>query len=176
MRQVLEALAYLQVRGLIHRDLKPENIMLANKSTSETSIEISVVDFGFMTKVSEHKILFSRCGTPGFVAPEVLADYDYDCKADIFSAGVIFYVLLLRHNPFQDRSYSKLVKKNKLGIVDLASIEELELEKKKQILEVLAGMLSKDPKNRLTASELLRFELFTPLASKLSTSTLETET
>ena len=102
MRQVLEALAYLQVRGLIHRDLKPENIMLANKSTSETSIEISVVDFGFMTKVSEHKILFSRCGTHGFVAPEVLADYDYDCKADIFSAGVIFYLLLLRHNPFQD--------------------------------------------------------------------------
>ena len=109
------------------------------------------------------------------MAPEVLSDHDYDCRADVFSAGIIFYVLLLRHNPFQDKSYSKLVRKNKLGVVDLKSIDALELENKKQILQVLASMLSKDPKYRPAASEILKYELFNPSACNKSLSTVETE-
>lgn len=90
MKQLLEALAYLEKLNLIHRDLKPENIMLVDKSASD----LSIVDFGFMTKKTDYKKLFSRCGTPGYVAPEVLADQEYNCNADVFSAGIIFYVLL----------------------------------------------------------------------------------
>lgn len=88
--RVLKALAYLDSKDLIHRDLKPENIIFRNK---EDPYEVVLVDFGFATKVEDYKLLFTRCGTPGYVAPEVLNDFPYSTKADVFSAGVILYIL-----------------------------------------------------------------------------------
>lgn len=126
MKQVLEALAYLNFKNFIHRDLKPENLIF-NDQTFE---KVTLVDFGFMTKVEEFKLLFTRCGTPGYVAPEVLADLDYDTSADTYSAGILFYALLTKRNPFQNKSYSKLIKSNKSGNVDFSVIETLNLEKK----------------------------------------------
>lgn len=62
------------------------------KGPNETP-DIGIVDLGFSTYASEYKSLFVRCGTPGYVAPEVLNDLEYNCKSDIFSAGVIFYIM-----------------------------------------------------------------------------------
>jgi len=74
--------------GIMHRDLKPENIILK----SENGFEIVIADFGFASFKGKN-LLFKRCGTPGYVAPEILEDREYDEKVDIFSAGVIFYIL-----------------------------------------------------------------------------------
>lgn len=126
LRQVLEGLAHLERLGLIHRDLKPENIMMVNK----TSNDLAVVDFGFMTKIKDFRKLFNRCGTPGYVAPEVLADQDYDCSADVYSAGILLYVLLTKQSPYNDKSYTKLVKKNKSGVIDFTPVEKLDLQNK----------------------------------------------
>jgi len=90
MLQIMEALAYMHSKRIIHRDLKPENIIF--KGTHE-NIDIGVVDLGFATFEEDYRKLFVRCGTPGYVAPEVLNDKDYNCKADVFSAGVIFYIM-----------------------------------------------------------------------------------
>jgi len=72
------------------RDIKPENIIF--KGTQE-NIDIGIVDLGFATFEEDYRKLFVRCGTPGYVAPEVLNDKDYTCKADVFSAGIIFYIM-----------------------------------------------------------------------------------
>jgi tRNA A-37 threonylcarbamoyl transferase component Bud32 len=100
--QIMEGLAYMHSKKIIHRDIKPENIIF--KGTQE-NIDIAIVDLGFATFEEDFRKLFVRCGTPGYVAPEVLNDKDYNCKADVFSAGVIFYIMFYkqidRHNSFQ---------------------------------------------------------------------------
>ena len=90
MLQIIEALSYMHSKLIIHRDLKPENIIF--KGTQE-NIDIGIVDLGFATFEEDYRKLFVRCGTPGYVAPEVLNDKPYNCKADVFSAGVIFYIM-----------------------------------------------------------------------------------
>ena len=125
MRQVIEALAYLHLKQLIHRDLKPENIIFNDKNYDK----VTLVDFGFMTKSEEFKLLFTRCGTPGYVAPEVLADSNYDTSADMYSAGILFFALLSKKNPFQNKSYSKLIKNNKTGVIDYSIIQDLSTDK-----------------------------------------------
>jgi len=69
-KNLLTALCHLNEKNIIHRDLKPENLLLKNKNND---YDIVIADFGLATKLDNHKeIIFKRCGTPGFVAPEVL--------------------------------------------------------------------------------------------------------
>lgn len=109
IHQILEALEYMHEKKIMHRDLKPENIMFRG---SDDTIDIGIVDLGFATFEADFKKLFKRCGTPGYVAPEILEDKDYDCKVDVYSAGIIFYIILTGMIPFNGASYDEIVKKN----------------------------------------------------------------
>lgn len=89
--RLLKALAFIHSQGIIHRDIKADNILL---KTSDNDIEISIADFGLADYFNEDcDYVFRRCGTPGYVAPEILYDWKYDYKIDVFSAGVILYSL-----------------------------------------------------------------------------------
>ncbi len=83
--KVLETLNYVHSKGIIHRDLKPENILFCNPE----KLDIKIIDFGLSTFISRGN--FETCGTPGYVAPEVLTEKYYDFKVDIFSIGVMIY-------------------------------------------------------------------------------------
>ena len=78
----------------MHRDLKPQNILI--KSPTD-DLDIKICDFGLATYVTEEKLLYPRCGTPGYVAPEIINLRDekkrYDQKCDVFSLGVIMFML-----------------------------------------------------------------------------------
>lgn len=97
-RQIFEAIAYLHDHDVIHRDLKPENILLRNKDEPS---EIVISDFGLSKLMSEDgHLLMTACGSPQYVAPEVLLGKGYGASVDIWSGGVIAYCLLAGYTPF----------------------------------------------------------------------------
>mmetsp|Transcript_16089 Transcript_16089/g.11603 ORF Transcript_16089/g.11603 Transcript_16089/m.11603 type:complete len:137 (+) Transcript_16089:1230-1640(+) len=95
MKQILQAVNYCHLKKIVHRDLKPENLMLA----SEDGYEVKLIDFGLSRTFSLDKKMCSRLGTPFYIAPEVLKK-KYDHKCDIWSIGVILYILLSGRPPF----------------------------------------------------------------------------
>ncbi|EQC38379.1 CAMK/CAMK1 protein kinase [Saprolegnia diclina VS20] len=94
MAALLEAVDYCHSRCVIHRDIKPENIMLSGHM-------IKLCDFGFARQlIAVDERASDSCGTPGYAAPEVLNGHPYGCEVDIFSLGVVFYILLCGYPPF----------------------------------------------------------------------------
>ena len=94
IRSILDALSYIKSKGLMHRDLKPGNMLL-----EKTGGRIKIIDFGLATQISASDYLFKKCGTPGYIAPEVfkydskIPSTNYDDKCDVFSAGCIFFYM-----------------------------------------------------------------------------------
>lgn len=87
--QIINSLLYLDSKKIIHRDIKLENIILDSLDPSK----IYLVDFGMAEFLSDKEKNLKKCGTPGYIAPEILNDYYYDQKADVFSCGVVLYNL-----------------------------------------------------------------------------------
>ncbi|XP_014479937.1 PREDICTED: calcium/calmodulin-dependent protein kinase type 1 isoform X2 [Dinoponera quadriceps] len=104
IRQVLEAVDYMHDQGVVHRDLKPENLLYY--SPDEDS-KIMISDFG-LSKMEDSGIMATACGTPGYVAPEVLAQKPYGKAVDVWSIGVISYILLCGYPPFYDENDANL--------------------------------------------------------------------
>ncbi|XP_031832192.1 calcium/calmodulin-dependent protein kinase I isoform X2 [Nomia melanderi] len=100
IRQILEAVDYMHEQGVVHRDLKPENLLYY--SPDEDS-KIMISDFG-LSKMEDSGIMETACGTPGYVAPEVLAQKPYGKAVDVWSIGVISYILLCGYPPFYDEN------------------------------------------------------------------------
>ncbi|KAF3855038.1 hypothetical protein F7725_023093 [Dissostichus mawsoni] len=105
IRQVLDAVNYLHNMGIVHRDLKPENLLYFSPH-DESKIMIS--DFGLSKMEGTGDVMATACGTPGYVAPEVLAQKPYSKAVDCWSIGVIAYILLCGYPPFYDENDSKL--------------------------------------------------------------------
>nr|CAB3227495.1 CaM-K calmodulin-dependent protein kinase homolog [Phallusia mammillata] len=103
--QILDAVAYLHSKDIVHRDLKPENL-LYHSSNEDSKIMIS--DFGLSKVEEDGQQLKTACGTPGYVAPEVLKQKLYGKEVDIWSIGVIAYILLCGYPPFYDENDQKL--------------------------------------------------------------------
>lgn len=117
MKCIMEALAYMNEKKIMHRDLKPDNMILKFKDKLE-NCTLKLVDFGLATVYDIPEYLFKRCGTPGFVAPEVInapskTNIHYTPQCDVFSAGVIFYILLTEKSPFDGKSFKEILHKNK---------------------------------------------------------------
>ncbi|KAK9302390.1 hypothetical protein QLX08_005636 [Tetragonisca angustula] len=104
IRQVLEAVAYMHDQGVVHRDLKPENLLYYSP---EEDSKIMISDFG-LSKMEDSGVMATACGTPGYVAPEVLAQKPYGKAVDVWSIGVISYILLCGYPPFYDESDANL--------------------------------------------------------------------
>lgn len=108
-QQLISAVDFCHSRGVSHRDLKPENLLL------DENENLKVSDFGLSSlpeQLRNDGLLHTRCGTPAYVAPEILRKKGYDgAKADLWSCGVILYVLLAGFLPFQDENLMKMYSK-----------------------------------------------------------------
>ena len=111
MRQICEGVRHLHTKRIIHRDIKPENILLSGDCES-----IKIADFGLSKLFSQAGPAVSvqtRCGTPGYVAPEVINNTAYGMKIDTWSCGVVCYMMLCNYPPFpMDMSGNSLQKVN----------------------------------------------------------------
>jgi serine/threonine protein kinase len=119
-RDLLNCLTVLDKIGIAHRDIKPANLLMCHEENNNGS-KIKLADYGMASFVGVDNLVRGRCGTPGFVAPEILlthVDGGYGNKVDVFSAGVTLYVMLAGYEPFYGESDEELIKANREAKVD----------------------------------------------------------
>lgn len=147
--QLISALSYLHARRVIHRDLKPENLILADRSFTS---DIKLVDFGFsivLDSDSSSVVTNLHCGTPGYMAPEIINNTSYSTSVDMWSSGVVLYILLSGLMPFNAKC-SDLVVSGSFTFPEpyWSTVSDNSKDLIRKLLEV-------DPMKRLTADQAL---------------------
>ena len=143
--QILQSIEYLHMLGVTHRDIKLENVLFANAN------DIKLIDFGFSTVCQPGKRLKVFCGTPSYMAPEIVRRTEYEGKpVDMWSLGILLYALLCGCFPFRAKSYPDLYRRIARGT--FAIPEELSASVK----DLLNQLLTVDINQRITASAAMR--------------------
>lgn len=165
INQLITGLSYLHERGIVHRDLKPENILLSITKgpqqepwgPNEANVEVKIADFGLAKFLGEVQFTNTLCGTPAYVAPEVLANQlerKYNKACDMWSVGVLMYVCLCGFPPFSDDlgppSMREQILNGKYAFYspywdDIGDI----------VLDLISRLLVVDPVQRLNVSEMM---------------------
>jgi len=145
VKQILLAVQYLHSEGVVHRDLKPENLLC--NDDPKGGIHIYVADFGLSRLFNEDEQLTTYCGSPEYVAPEVLACAPYEKAVDLWSVGVITYILLTGFLPFYDKNHAILFEKIQNVDYNWDDCPEVSPAAK----HFIQHLLVKDPKKRYTA-------------------------
>jgi 5'-AMP-activated protein kinase catalytic alpha subunit len=151
-QQLISAVDFCHSRGVYHRDLKPENLLL------DENENLKISDFG-LSALSESKrqdgLLHTTCGTPAYVAPEVINRRGYDgAKADIWSCGVILFVLLAGYLPFHDSNLMEMYRK--IGKAEFKYPNWFPPEVRK----LLSKILDPNPKTRISISKIMENSWF----------------
>ncbi|XP_077806373.1 serine/threonine-protein kinase Chk2 isoform X1 [Macaca mulatta] len=153
--QMLLAVQYLHENGIIHRDLKPENVLL---SSQEEDCLIKITDFGHSKILGETSLMRTLCGTPTYLAPEVLVSVGtagYNRAVDCWSLGVILFICLSGYPPFSEHR-TQVSLKDQITSGKYNFIPEVWAEVSEKALDLVKKLLVVDPKARFTTEEALR--------------------
>ncbi|KAL1998651.1 hypothetical protein VTN02DRAFT_5804 [Thermoascus thermophilus] len=171
-KQLFEGLKYLHDRGIVHRDIKPENILLADKN-----LTVKLGDFGLAKIIGEDSFTTTLCGTPSYVAPEILEDSRrrrYTRAVDVWSLGVVLYICLCGFPPFSDELYTRenpytLAQQIKMGRFDYPSPYWDSVGD--PALDLIDRMLTVDVEKRITIDECLEHPWLTGKYPNIADST-----
>lgn len=162
-KQICGAMKALQSKGIIHRDLKPQNILLCHDESinnpSPNDITLKIADFGFARFLQDGVMAATLCGSPQFMAVEILLSKPYDCKADLWSIGTILYQCLTGKAPFQAqspqalRSYYEKNPNLKPKIPPDTSTE---------LTHLLINLLKREPKDRISFDDFYEHPFLKP--------------
>ncbi|EGW02427.1 serine/threonine-protein kinase Chk2 isoform X1 [Cricetulus griseus] len=153
--QMLLAVQYLHENGIIHRDLKPENVLL---SSQEEDCLIKITDFGQSKILGETSLMRTLCGTPTYLAPEVLVSNGtagYSRAVDCWSLGVILFICLSGYPPFSEHK-TQVSLKDQITSGKYNFIPEVWTDISEKALDLVKKLLVVDPKARFTTEEALR--------------------
>ncbi|KAF4699663.1 hypothetical protein FOZ63_002035 [Perkinsus olseni] len=168
VRQMISPVYYMHSRGVVHRDLKPENFMFSNpRDVTEASLKI--IDFGVSKRIAPGQVLRTRACTPYYVAPEVLSS-KYTNTCDMWSIGVIAYILLCGSPPFYGENEMEIIRRVRRGSFefDLPAWTTVSTEAK----DLIEKLLVLDPSRRLTAEQALHHPWIDSLAPGASVKTI----
>ena len=157
MRQLFSAVAYCHEKGVIHRDLKPENILIENsKEMNKDFFHIKIIDFGTCEILKKSK-LTEQIGTSFYIAPEVLRN-GYNEKCDLWSCGVILYILLSGSPPFYGKNEKEIFPKILRG--NFSFENKIWNKISEEAKDLVSKLLEINPEKRLSAKEALNEKWF----------------
>ncbi|KAJ6669736.1 hypothetical protein lerEdw1_000285 [Lerista edwardsae] len=155
---------YLHANGIVHRDLKPENLLYA---TPAPDAPLKIADFGLSKIVADQVTMKTVCGTPGYCAPEILRGCAYGPEVDMWSLGIITYILLCGFEPFYDERGDQFMFKRILNCeYDFVSPwwDDVSLNAK----DLVKKLIVLDPKKRLTTFQALQHPWVTGKAANFA--------
>eukprot|EP00300_Choanocystis_sp_HF-7_P021147 c20742_g1_i10.p1 GENE.c20742_g1_i10~~c20742_g1_i10.p1 ORF type:complete len:147 (+),score=49.73 c20742_g1_i10:181-621(+) len=135
---------------IVHRDIKPENIVF-DRPGDDAALKLT--DFGFAEIFQSNGKLSDTCGTPEYVAPEVILEQEYDSSVDIWSVGVVIYILLCGLPPFHGKTEMELL--NNITTAKVKFLRPYWDVVSDQAKDLITHLLEKDPQKRFTAQEAL---------------------
>ncbi len=143
MKQLIEVLKYVMDNNIVHRDLKPHNILINEDGT------LKLADFGFAKEFKETLLTDTVCGSPLYMAPEILNHNKYNIKSDLWSVGVILYEMVMREHPFKALNITELT-----NIVNKKKPIFLNTDINPECKKLIEKLLIVDSNNRLDWEEL----------------------
>ncbi|RNA10236.1 serine threonine- kinase 33-like [Brachionus plicatilis] len=161
MRQIVEAISYLHKNDIVHRDLKLENILIKEFDADSENFLIKITDFGLSSQrdsVGTESMFEDYCGTPLYMAPEIIDNNPYSQLCDVWALGIIMFFILTSHSPFSAENESKLREQIRNAEINtsLSSYIYLSPEAK----DCLSRMIKVNPAHRITSSELFSHAWF----------------
>jgi len=170
MQQLIRAVHYMHKLDVCHRDLKPENFLFKSKEESVDTNILKIIDFGLSCVITPNVKLTTKAGTPYYVAPEVLSGR-YDHTSDLWSCGVIMYVLLCGYPPFFGENDAEVLTKVRAGNVQFTKAEWGKISKDAK--DLIKSLLNMDTSSRATASDALETTWITQKAPKATDVSLD---